>query len=634
MIVIGTAGHIDHGKSLIVKRLTGTDPDRLPEEKARGMTIDLGFAFYQTPTGDTIAFVDVPGHERFVKNMIAGAGGIDAVMLVIAADDGWMPQSEEHFQVVRLLGVRHGLIVINKIDMVERDWLDLLDQDIRSKVAGSFLADAPILPVSAQTGDGFDSLRSHLDEMTRSVQARKDIGKPRLSIDRSFVRTGIGGVATGTLRGGSFSLGQTATLWPSQSTTKIRSLQSNGQNVETAVPGQRTAISLTGINRELLVRGGVISDRTDLSFFENYPVLALSVELLKNSPISIVDRRRVIMIVGTTEVEGELRLFGEKEMKPSQSGIVFFKPDEPTFALVGDHFIIRLPTPMVTLGGGRILDHLKHFPRRKLLANYEYLHDRISGQLKEVLLSELQKHVFVSHKLLLAEADFSRNEIKKAVTEMSREGLLGTFEEHVFRSDTLEDAISQLQKRVSEYLKSKPHLKGIPLEQIIQLSTFAPETTGLLVKKMLSNGVLIRTSGEYNLSGRDMSLKGPVKKAYNEIISVLNQEKYTPPTLTKLADKGKSYREAIKFIIDSGEGYKCGTSFLFLSDTWGEIIQFVRERLSTKPSLAVPDLRERFGFTRKFAIPVLEEMDRLKLTKREGDIRIKGERFEDQEFDF
>ncbi|MFQ6008847.1 MAG: selenocysteine-specific translation elongation factor, partial [Candidatus Zixiibacteriota bacterium] len=256
MIVVGTAGHIDHGKSSIIKRLTGTDPDRLPEEKARGMTIDLGFAFYRTTSDEEIAFVDVPGHERFVKNMIAGAGGIDVVMLVIAADDGWMPQSQEHFQIVRLLGIRNGFIVINKIDLVQNDWLELLQQDIRTKVKGSFLEDAPILMVSAETGEGFEQLQNYLNSLPKKIAVARDIGKARLFIDRSFVRPGIGGVVTGTLRGGSLSVGQTVSVWPSMATGKIRSLQSNNQDVHTAHPGQRTAVSFTGIDKEQLRRGG------------------------------------------------------------------------------------------------------------------------------------------------------------------------------------------------------------------------------------------------------------------------------------------------------------------------------------------------------------------------------------------
>ncbi|MEA3296866.1 MAG: selenocysteine-specific translation elongation factor, partial [candidate division Zixibacteria bacterium] len=257
MLVIGTAGHIDHGKSAVVKRLTGTDTDRLPEEKVRGMTIDLGFAFRQTDSGDGIAFVDVPGHERFVRNMIDGAGGIDAVMLVVAADDGWMPQTQEHFQIVRLLGIENGLIVINKTDLVESDWLDLLEEDIRDKVKDSPLANAPIFRLSAETGSGCDKLQNYLDSLSGRLTFQRDISKARLYIDRSFVLPGIGGVVTGTLRGGALATGRTVSIWPAMTTARIRSLRANNCDVEKALPGQRTAVSLTGVDKNLLVRGGV-----------------------------------------------------------------------------------------------------------------------------------------------------------------------------------------------------------------------------------------------------------------------------------------------------------------------------------------------------------------------------------------
>ncbi|MBD3403133.1 selenocysteine-specific translation elongation factor, partial [candidate division GN15 bacterium] len=378
MIVIGTAGHIDHGKSSIVRRLTGADPDRLPEEKQRGMTIDLGFAFHKTIGGQDLAFVDVPGHERFVKNMIAGAGGIDAVMLVIAADDGWMPQSQEHFQIVRLLGVRHGLVVINKCDLVQDDWLELLEADIAEKVDGTFLQDAPVLRVSAVTGDGFDQLTDQLNALASALSARRDFGKARLYIDRSFVRPGMGGVVTGTLRGGGLTTGQTVGIWPFRATARVRTLQSQGQDLDTVQPGHRTAVSFTGIEKEQLVRGGCVSDRTDLRYFADHPVLALNVEMLPEAAVSLQDGREVLLLLGTSEMTGEIRVFESDAIAPGQKGLAFFRPEEPMFGYVGDSCIIRLPTPMVTLGGGRLLDHMSRFPRRKELAGLAYLRERAS----------------------------------------------------------------------------------------------------------------------------------------------------------------------------------------------------------------------------------------------------------------
>jgi len=633
MIVIGTAGHIDHGKSAIVKRLTGTDPDRLPEEKARGMTIDLGFAFYRTPSGDDIAFVDVPGHERFVKNMIAGAGGIDVAMLVVAADDGWMPQSQEHFQVVRLLGINSGFIVINKIDLVESDWLELLRQDIKDKVRDSFLSDAPIFQVSAETGEGFESLRDYLNRLPRQAGTRRDIGKARLYIDRSFVRPGIGGVVTGTLRRGNLSVGQSVSVWPSMTVGKVRSLQSNNQDVQTAVPGQRTAVSFTGIDKELLVRGGVVSDRLDLSFFKQHPVLAISMELIGEAPVTLVDRRRILLMVGTTEMEGEIRLLNRKEITPGEKGVVFFKPDEPVYCLVGDHYVARLPTPMVTLGGGRILDHLVHFPRRRQASSYGYLQRRLSGSIIDLIISELQKAAIVASDDLLNEADFSKSEVQTAATGLIKRETLGRFQKYLFHTETLAASLERFIDVVSKFLEDKPHLAGLSLKQLVKLSEYDEPTTEAFLKYLTAKGSMTKLGDKYDLAGRGMSLKGAIKDAHDGIMKSLREQPYAPPILSNLASDGKHYKEAIKYIIDSGEGYKCGPDFVFLFDVWQEIVQFIKMRLRKADTLAVTELRERFGFTRKYVIPILEETDRIKLTRREGDIRVKGDRFESEEFD-
>ncbi|MEW6051482.1 MAG: selenocysteine-specific translation elongation factor [Candidatus Zixiibacteriota bacterium] len=628
MIVIGTAGHIDHGKSSIVKRLTGTDPDRLPEEKARGMTIDLGFAFRRTATGEHLAFVDVPGHERLVKNMIAGAGGIDVVMLVVAADDGWMPQSQEHFQIVKLLGVKQGIVVINKIDLADSEWLELLRQDLKGRLAGSFLADAPVFCVSANRGDGFDALETYLDGLPAQIPARQDIRKARLFIDRSFVRTGIGGVVTGTLQGGTFSVGQPVTVWPSMALGKIRSLQSEGSDVELARPGQRTAVSLTGVDKELMVRGGVITDRTDLTFFRDHPVLALDVDILPEAAVPLEDRRRVQVLLGTTEAEGEVRIFEAEGIRPGDRGLLFFRPDQPMYALVLDRFILRLPTPMVTLGGGMVLDHLVQFPRRRELESLSYLMSRTSGVLDALILSELTKRCLVEQTNLLREASCSPNQISARVTALLEQNQIGRFGAWLFATYHISQVVNRFRMSIEKVLHDQPHLKGLPLEQLLPLSPCDAVTTLILVEYLLSTGDLVRLADRYNLAGRGMSLKGIIKEAHDQIMNTLRREPYAPPTLPSLAALGKNHQQAIKYIIESGEGYKCGSDFIFLTETWTEIIQFVKSHLSAYPKLAVTDLKDRFGFTRKFAIPILEETDRIRLTQREGDARVKGDRFE------
>ncbi|HUV31257.1 MAG TPA: selenocysteine-specific translation elongation factor [Acidobacteriota bacterium] len=625
MIVIGTAGHIDHGKSAIVKRLTGSDPDRLPEEKARGMTIDLGFAFYRTPAGEDLALVDVPGHERFVKNMIAGAGGIDAVMLVIAADDGWMPQSQEHFQITKLLGVRTGLIVINKIDLAEPDWIGLLEDDIRQRVAGSFLADAPVVRVSAETGEGFEALTRLLDALPTQIESRKDRGKARLYIDRSFIRPGIGGVVTGTLRGGAFSVGQSVLVWPAMVTAKIRTLQSRNEEVAAVMPGQRTAVSFTGIDREKLVRGGVITDRTDARFFLEHPVLALSLEVLPESPVALSDRRHVVVIVGTSETEGEIRIFEQRQVKPGQRGIVFLKPDSPLHTLVGDRYVMRLPTPMVTVGGGTVLDHLEKFPRRKELAAYGYLRKRVEGSLPDLVVSELEKRCLAESRHLLGEADLSPDEIRENVARLTKDGVLGHFREYVYHRDLLDRAVAELKAGIDRELEANPHLKGLPMDRIKGLSSHPMPVLEVIVRYMVESGLLVLVGDEFNPAGRTMALKGVIKQAYDEIMAALAGNPYAPPSLAELASAGKIYQHAIKYILDTREGHKCGSEFVFLTGVWEETVQFIRERLKQQDKLTVAELRDRFGYTRKYAIPILEETDRLGVTRRDGDVRIKGD---------
>ena len=628
MIVVGTAGHIDHGKSAIVQRLTGTNPDRLPEEKARGMTIDLGFAFKKTNSGEDIAFVDVPGHERFVKNMIAGVGGIDVVMLVVAADDGWMPQSEEHFQIIRMLGVKSGLIVINKIDLVEPDWLSLLQEEIKQKVSGSVLEKAPLFEVSAVTGEGFDLLENYLMSIDEKLSSKQNTNISRLYIDRSFVRQGIGQVGTGTLKGGTLSSGQTVLLFPANIKGKIRSLQSQGKEVDTAYPGFRTAISVTGADKKDIVRGGVITSEVDLDFYRYNPVLSLSVDLLKNSPVKLTDRRRILLLTGTTEVEGEIRLFDKKTINPSETGILFFKPDRPIYSLIGDRYIMRLPTPMITIGGGKVLDYNKEFPKKREYENYQFLHKRISDDVNDLIQSELDKLTLIHKKELLKRADISKRDIERSLISLIKNGKINEEGEFIFDSATLEKKSSTIIEKIKQTLNDKPHLKGLTIEEISQITVSPVKTIEPLLNYMIKQNVISKSVDKYNILGRGMSLKGEVKKAHDEILSNLKNNYFTPPKLSGIAGKGKVYREAIKFIIETGEGYKCGSEFIFMSSAWDEIIQYIKQELNNSGQLTVSDLKEKFGFSRKFTIPVLEETDRIGLTLRNGDVRIKGSNFE------
>ncbi len=628
MLVIGTAGHIDHGKSAIVKRLTNTDPDRLPEEKARGMTIDLGFAFYNTPANETIAFIDVPGHERFVKNMVSGVGGIDLVMLVIAADDGWMPQTEEHFQIVRLLKIKNGIIVINKSDLVDEEWLELLESEIKDKVAGSFLESAPIFKISAETGDNFDLLEDYLYTLPSAIKSQRDIGKPRLYIDRSFVRSGIGGVVTGTLRGGQLEVGQMVTIFPANVEAKIRTLHSNNTDVQIAVPGQRTAVSFTGIDKSILERGGVILAAQQTAITIENKVIALSVEMLPQSPVPLEDRRRMLCIIGTTEIEGEVRTLQNKYISPGEKGIVFFKPDKPLYTLLGEKWIGRLPTPMVTIGGGEVLDYLPYFPRKRDYDSYSYLYERTNINLEKLILSELQKEFILPKEDILPLANFSEKAVNNQIKNMWQKKIIQIFEGHIYVEKFFTDAIKQFKNQIETYLEANAHLNGLLLEQIEQVSSFSKSKTAIFLKYLISTGEILKNNDKFTPTGQEMILKGAVKNTYEIIMKELTEKKYTPPTIQNLIHLGKQARNAIRFIVDTSQAYKCGSDFLFLTDNWNDIVLFIKETINQNNELKVSDIKEKFEMSRKFTIPILEETDRLKITARAGDVRIKGDNFE------
>ncbi len=628
MIVIGTAGHIDHGKSSIVERLTGTNPDRLPEEKERGMTIDLGFAFYLTPGNETIAIVDVPGHERFVKNMIAGAGGIDVAMLVIAADDGWMPQSTEHFHILRLLGIRHGIIIINKCDLVTQERVDSVIADIKYHVQNSFLTHAPLFTLSAVTGLGFGDLRAYLNQLPQKVASRQDTGKPRLCIDRSFIRPGIGGVATGTLRGGSLRVGQEVTIWPSKTGSKIRTLQSNNQSVETAQLGQRTALSLSGIDKSLLERGGVISDRFDLTYLVENPILALTIELLSDSSVPLKTGRRVLVLAGTAEVEGEIRTWNNEDILPGKSGCCFFIPDSALYTLIGDSVILRLPTPMVTIGGARVLDRLARPPRLRELPSFQYLRNRNVDDPESLVRSELHKYLLVPASSLLSWADYSPNTIESAVAACKAKGLLQERDGYLYDPNHLQTNIAGLKTKIEDRIKQSISLKGIRAEQVASDFGFDLSATLALLRILVQKDILSERDDLFSVKGANAQLSGALKTAYDDILSRLQAAPFTPPALAGFAEKGKIYREAIGVLLETKQVHKCGTDFIFVSSAWQTITDFVHECLKKQASLTVNDMKEKFGITRKHAIPILEETDRLKLTRRDGDVRVKGERFE------
>ena len=628
MFVLGTAGHIDHGKSALIMRLTGIDPDRLPEEKARGMTIDIGFAYLDLPGGRRIGIIDVPGHERFVRNMIAGVGGIDAVILVVAADDGWMPQSQEHLQIIKLLGIKYGVIALTKVDLVDQNWADLVEEDIRDKVKGSFLENAPLVRLSSVTGAGFESLKDEITKLADNFEVREDIGKPRLYIDRSFVLSGMGGVVAGTLRGGKLKMGQDVAVFPSCRIGKVRIIQSHDRPIESAEPGQRTSISLTGIDKEFLGRGCVI---TSPELIEEYPdplVLALRISVLPESAITVDNRRRLLMILGTTEAEGEVRLYHERPIGPSEEGIIFFRPKQPVLAFTGDKCIFRLPTPQLTMGGGIVLDVMGKIPHKKEIPAFKYLEDRISLSGDSLVQTEFAKSLFVDKGKDFLRCNYSRPEIDGIIGELEKSSVIDRFEGRYYRISDIAPIAESVTQALKNYFETHSHLDGAPIDIVASQLKKSAEYSESILDLLVNRGQIVKKKNRYDLPSRSMTVRGEIKEAADAIERELLKGGYSPPAVKELVGENKVRKEALDYLIAAGKARKVGGALVFYHKKWEEIVGVIRELLASGDSLTVGELKDRTGCSRKYAVPILEETDRLKITARQGDIRVKGEDFE------
>lgn len=629
MFVIGTAGHIDHGKSSLILKLTGIDPDRLPEEKERAMTIDLGFSWYDTPSGQRIGIVDVPGHERFVRNMIAGAGGIDAVILVVAADDGWMPQTQEHLRITELLGVRHGIIALTKIDIVDNDWINLIAEDLKSRLKNTYLENAPLVKLSSITGQGFDELKNQINLLSEKIIERLDIGKPRLYIDRSFLMAGMGGVATGTLRGGTLAVGDEITIFPQRKSGRIRSMQSHNRTVEKASPGQRTALALTGVDHQFINRGGVVTCK---KLVEDYPdncVPALELTVLQESSVTIADRRRLLMILGTTEIEGEIRTMSDKGIAPGHMGIAFFNPFEPVMAFVGDRYIVRMPTPQVTVGGGMVLDLLRHLPRRKDMAGLKYLEKRREYSISNLIQSELDKKVFVAVEDLKF-CNFSDQQVADYLDEQRRSGNLHVINGRFYRAKDVSAGENLIMKTVESIFEGQPHLDGIKPEIIIENTGQPEEAINPVIELLLTNKKLVKKGNRLDLPQRGIAIKGELKKLADDMEKSLLSSEYAPPTIKELAGGKADKQEVLNYLLAAGKAVKINTDLVFHVEVWNKALAAIRNILISDNSLSVSTLRDKLGCSRKYLIPMLEYTDKLGLTRRDGDIRVRGDNYENK----
>ncbi|GIV20848.1 MAG: selenocysteine-specific translation elongation factor [Armatimonadota bacterium] len=625
-VIIGTAGHVDHGKSTLITALTGTNPDRLKEEQERGMTIDLGFASLTLPDGQTVGIVDVPGHERFLKNMLAGAGGVDVVLLVIAADEGVMPQTREHLDILRLLDVKAGVVALTKCDLVDAEWLQLVTEEVRQFLQGTPLQDAPVVAVSAVTGQGLPELLHALQEAVARVPAREVNAPFRLPIDRVFTLAGAGTVVTGTLVSGRVRVGDPIEILPLGLLSRARQIQVHGRKVEEAVAGSRVAINLPGVEKEHLQRGMVCAPP---GVFQPTQAFDAQLSLLPDAPRGFAHRTRVRLYLGTAEVIGRVSLLDSERLEPGQQGFVQLRLEKPLVAARGDRFVIRTFSPMFTVGGGIVLE--PHAPRHRRFdpAVMERLQSLLEGEPEEKVLTILaQSPVGMDEAELARRAETEVRNVLPILNRLHTQGQAVRVGDVWFARSVWDSLRQRVESTLQRYHQQNPLRAGMPREEL--RSTLGGRLPARLFEAMLlrwqEEGLLALQGALVRLASFTIRLNERQQRLAQRVEQILREAGVTPPPLEVISQQVSAppdaVRAMIQVLLEQEVLVRLEGDLFFHHETIDRLAELVRRTIREKGSLSVGEFRDLTGSSRKFAVPLLEYFDRIRLTRRMGDVRV------------
>lgn len=629
-IIVGTAGHIDHGKTRLVGRLSGINTDRLPEEKARGISIDLGFAHFQL--GDIqIGIVDVPGHERFVRNMVAGATGINVAMLVVAADDAVMPQTREHLDIMNLLGIQVGLVALTKIDLVDEDMVELARCDIEDNLAGTFLEGCPIVPVSSQTGEGVDTLRDALLEICSSVQLPESLPLFRMAIDRVFSIPGHGTVVTGSVLSGDAHVGDTLELWPEGREIRIRSVQRHGEQAEEAGSRQRTAINLAGIKHDEVSRGCELATP---GYLKPTRRLIVDLELLDSSPIGLKNRIEVGLHIGTQEIPCRVILKGRR-LEPGERGFAELRLKEPIVAAWGQRFILRRISPAITLGGGRILD--PHVPQLHRIRDVEAIAKRLaSPSPSERLAARLsqQDSVLSSDLTLASSIGVMPEELQRLLSALRDEGKLlqfGTGDRAIeIHADRLESLAGSVLRAIREEVIRHQPRRSLPRPTLVTACRAITSSNLLefIFEHLVRKKELVELGGNLGPADLQIQLTKQQRKNRDAILDRITNGRLSPPTSKELARaldlKLAEVEQLSNLWVEDAMLIRVGDGLYVTPDSLEEARQRCRQQIEEHGPATMAELRDVWGVTRKFAVPLCEYFDSIGVTVRNGDVRSIG----------
>lgn len=621
MFVFGTAGHIDHGKTALIYALTSIDTDRLPEEKERGMTIDLGFAWMKLPSGEKVGIVDVPGHENLIKNMIAGATGIDAVILVIDANEGWMPQTEEHFQIVDLLDIKYGIIAITKIDLVDQSRLNFVEKQIKDRLKNTAFFNAPLIKVSTVKNIGIDGIKSAIQDLIPRMKPKRDIEKPRLSIDRVFNIKGSGTVVTGTLVGGTLHQGMEVTIFPSYKKSRLRSLQAYKEKVEKAFPGSRVALNLVGMEKNELRRGDIVFGTKQIKASKNIDARIQLLPQLKK--YSLTNRTELFFSIGTKEILAKVILRQKEYFKAGETGFAQLRFKEPMATYLGDRFILRIPSPPKTIGGGLIVDplaHKHHFKDKDIL---HFLQRRIKFDLRELVLTEVKKNIFIKKDNLLINSNYADSEIKEVVEPLKKQGEIIATNSWLIDKNYWQEQKTKFINRLNREYELYPLQTGFPSNKFQSYFYYLkPELFNYLIDSLINTDKMGLKKGIIFLLSRKPKISSQQKILISKILKILKDNPTNPPNEKTLISQIARGKEIIDFLIQEGEIIKLSEGILLESKNYDIMKNKLIDFLKINGSISIAQVRELLGISRKYIIPLLNKMDEEKITQRKENVRI------------
>ena len=619
MYVIGTAGHVDHGKSTLVKAMTDIDPDRFPEEKAREMTIDLGFAWMTLPSGRDVSIVDVPGHERFIKNMLAGVGAIDLALLIVAADESVMPQTREHLAILDILQITRGLVVITKTDLVDEELIELVKAEVEDTLRGTSFEGCPMIGVSAYTGEGINDLKSNIDIILDETDVRKDLGRPRLPIDRCFTISGFGTVVTGTLIDGTLTVGQEIELAGSGQRARVRGLQSHKTKVDATDPGVRLAVNLSGLSKNEVERGEIL---TIPGWLKPTRRLDARLRMVKNAPHPLKHNQGVTFHLFTSEASARIRLLDANGLVAGQEGWVQILLEEPLPVVKGDFFVIRSSED--TLGGGQIVDPN---PRRRYRRFDDDVVERMmtldQGSGEDIIISVAEQWGPCDLTALSQRSNLSREEVSYRVAELTEDGhliSLGDFSNDgdavIYSAQGWAVIRSKITSALQLYHTQYPLRQGVPTQEIRSRLDLSQPVYQRALVKLVEEGVVVDERQSLRLPDHEISLTPKMDQEASEYLDSLRKNPYSPPSDQKINP------ELLGVLVDQDKVVRVGDGVIFDAVVYREMTGRIVQHLKDHGNITVAEARTMFNTSRKYILPLLEHMDQQQITRRTGDERI------------